>query len=97
MSLTFDWNPDKNEALKQRHGVGFEDVVIAFQEGRLLADMEHPGQDRYAHQRMAVVMIEAYAYAVPYVLDGETRFLKTLFPSRKLHKQYVSNSNDHDQ
>lgn len=97
MKQIFDWNPDKNEELKQRHGIGFEDVVIAFQESRLLADVENPSQNRYAHQRMAVVMIEDYAYAVPYVLDGETRFLKTLFPSRKLHKQYVSNPNDHDQ
>lgn len=97
MSLVFDWNPEKNAALQQRRGVGFEDVVIAFQEGRLLADIEHPSPDRYAHQRMAVVLIEDYAYAVPYLLDGETRFLKTLFPSRKLHKHYVSNPDDHDQ
>lgn len=95
MSEKFDWNPEKSAALKARHGVSFEDVVIAFQEGRLLADMDHPG-DSYAHQRLAVVRIEDYAYAVPYVIDGETRFLKTLFPSRKLHKRYVNNQNDND-
>ena len=89
MDLVFSWNPEKNAALRQRHGIGFEDVVIAFQENGLLADMEHPNRDRYEHQRLAVVLIENYAFAVPYVMDGETRFLKTLFPSRKLHKQYV--------
>ncbi len=95
MTDPFDWNEDKNASLKARHGVSFDDVVIAFQEGRLLADIDHSGED-YAHQRMAVVEIEGYAYAVPYMTDGETRFLKTLFPSRKLQKRYLADPDDHD-
>ena len=95
MADPFDWNPEKSVALKARHGVSFEDVVIAFQEGRLPTDMEHPG-DSYTHQRLAVVEIENYAYAVPYLMDGKTRFLKTLFPSRKLQKRYLSSTNDND-
>ena len=96
MNIIFDWSASKNETLKLRHGVGFEDVVVAFQEQRMLADTEHPNQDQSPHQRLAVVMINEYAYAVPYVMDGETRFLKTLFPSRKLQKQFVSNPHDHE-
>ena len=86
MTEPFKWNPQKNELLKARHGVGFEDVIIAFQEERLLADMPHPSK-AYPHQHLAVVLIDDYAYAVPYVVKAESRFLKTLFPSRKLNKQ----------
>lgn len=95
MSEKFDWNPEKSAALKARHGVSFEDVVIAFQDGRLLADTEHPGE-AYAHQRLAVVEIDGYAYAAPYVIDGDIRFFKTLYPSRKLQKRFLSHPNDHD-
>lgn len=96
MEPIFDWNSAKNHQLKQRYGLGFADVVIAFQERRLLADIPHPNQAEYPHQRLAVVNIENYAYAVPYVLDGKTRFLKTLFPSRKLQQQYLSDSPNND-
>lgn len=95
MAEKFDWNPEKSASLMARHGVSFEDVVIAFQDGRLLADTAHPGE-AFAHQRMAVVQINDYAYAVPYVMDGDVRFLKTLYPSRKLQRSYLSKSNDHD-
>lgn len=95
MAEKFDWNPEKSASLLARHGVSFEDVVIAFQDGRLLADTDHPGEV-FAHQRIAVVRINDYAYAVPYVMDGNVRFLKTLYPSRKLQKSYLSNPDDND-
>ena len=95
MAEIFDWNVQKNQTLKIRHGVSFEEVVIAFQEKRLLADMRHPS-DQYAHQRLAVVLIEDYTYAVPYIQKGSTRFLKSIYPSRKLHKQYAPNLSGHD-
>lgn len=93
MADKFDWDPEKSAVLQARHGVSFEDVLIAFLEGRLLADMDHPS-DTYAHQRLAVVLIDGYAYAVPYVVDGDIRFLKTLFPSRKLQKRFVGDPNE---
>jgi hypothetical protein len=45
--------------------------------------IEHPNQDEHPGQKMAVVMIDDYAYLVPYVYDGDDIFLKTLIPSRK--------------
>ena len=67
--------------------MNFEDVVIALQSGNLLADVPHPS-DAYEHQRLLVVWMDAYTFAVPYVRKDETQFLKTLFPSRKLHRQF---------
>jgi len=37
-----------------------------------------------------VMRIDGYTWAVPFVIedDGQTLFLKTAYPSRKLHSQY---------
>jgi len=56
--------------------------------GDILDVIEHPNQNVYPCQKMAVVMIDDYAYLVPYVHDGDEIFLKTLIPSRKATNKY---------
>jgi len=53
---------------------------------------EHPNQERYPGQRILVVVVEGYAYLVPFVESKEEIFLKTIIPSRKAMKQYVGES-----
>lgn len=86
----FDWDKNKNDLLKEKRGVGFEDVQTAMREGKLLDDFENPSKKHYPNQRMLVVEIDNYAYCVPYVEDPEKLFLKTIFPSRKATKKYIS-------
>ena len=38
---------------------------------------------------MLVVKIKGYAYLVPFVEDEETKFLKTIIPSRKATREYL--------
>ena len=85
----FDWDKEKNALLKELREVCFEDVQTAFEEGRLLDDLEHPNKKRYPNQRILVVEIENYAFYVPYVAGEEKVFLKTIFPSRKATKKYL--------
>lgn len=73
-----------------RH-ISFEKIIEAIEQGFLLDVKPHPDQKRYAHQEMYVVEIEGYAYVVPFVQDENTVFLKTIFPSRKANKKYLSN------
>ena len=40
-------------------------------------------------QRVYIINIENYAYAVPFEDKGEERFLKTIFPSRKYTQMYL--------
>ena len=82
------WNEEKNQKLRAGRGVGFEDVVQAMENGRILADFEHPQSGRRANQRVLVVEILGYACAVPYVEDTGTVFFKTLYHSRAYQKQY---------
>lgn len=84
----FTWNQEKNQWLKENRGVCFEQVVILLERGAVLEIIEHPNQDRYPGQKIAIVKINDYAYLVPYVQEGEEIFLKTIIPSRKATIQY---------
>lgn len=87
--MEIDWNPGKNVELKQRHGIGFEDVLLAITDGRLLENRSHPNLGRDGHQRQLIVEIDDYAWVVPYVQEGTRLFLKTIYPSRKAKKRYL--------
>ena len=86
----FDWNDRKNELLKTERNVSFEEVILALEEGRLLAILEHPNQKKYPFQQIYIVEIEHYAWIVPFVETDETLFLKTIIPSRKMTKIYLT-------
>ena len=88
----YAWNAEKNESLKKERGISFEDVVFHIGAGDVMDLFEHPNQDRYAGQRILVVVVEDYAYLVPFVESEEEIFLKTIIPSRKTTKQYVGDS-----
>ncbi len=85
----FDWNEIKNTYLKADRGIGFEDIQAAIEEGKILADLEHPLKSRYPNQRVLIVEFGDYVYIVPYVEDGTKIFLKTIYPSRKMTKKYL--------
>jgi uncharacterized DUF497 family protein len=91
---TFAWNSAKNELLKKERGVSFEEVVLNIQLGFEVDVFEHPNQDRYPDQRISVVLIEGYAYLIPYVEDDDEIFLKTIIPSRKATKLYIGDNDD---
>ena len=85
----FRWDNEKNELLKKNRGVCFEQIVLLMERAEVLDTIEHPNQERYPGQKIAVVMIDTYAYLVPYVENNEEIFLKTIIPSRKATNKYV--------
>jgi uncharacterized DUF497 family protein len=87
-----NWNPEKNEFLKQKRGIGFEDIVVAILEKRILDIVQHP-QEKRPGQKYLIVEIDDYAYVVPFVETEEERFFKTVFPSRKYTKIYLRKQN----
>lgn len=89
MEPSIEWSLEKNAELKERHGFGFERVLVVISEGGLLDERAHPNGERYAHQRQFVVAIDGYAWVVPFVTNGESIFFKTLFPSRKATRDYL--------
>jgi uncharacterized DUF497 family protein len=85
----FCWDNEKNELLKKNRGVCFEQVVLIMERREVLDTIEHPNQERYPGQKIAVVMIDSYAYLVPYDENNEEVFLKTIIPSRKATNKYM--------
>lgn len=91
MKYKFDYSEEKNQVLKQTRGVGFEDIIQAIESGNLIDDKKNPNQEKHPGQRLFIVKMGAYMYGVPYIIDKEREvfFLKTLYPSRKITKQYL--------
>ena len=90
MAFSIKFNEEKNQLLKATRNISFEDILKALQEKRLLADIIQPSQ-KHPHQRLYVVEIKGYAYAVPYVsnIQKQEIFLKTIYPSRTLTGIYL--------
>jgi len=84
-----DWNEGKNKKLKNERGIGFEDVLLAIQEDRLIKTLAHLNKKKYPNQKIMVIELNSYAYVVLFVEDKEKMFLKTIFPSRKYTKKYL--------
>jgi len=87
---TFPWNEEKNARLKSARGVSFEEVVIHLAAGDILDIIEHPNSKRYGGQRIFIVKMNNYAWLVPFVESEKEIFLKTIIPSRKATKKYLS-------
>ncbi|MBI4035746.1 toxin [Candidatus Daviesbacteria bacterium] len=85
-----EFSEEKNLLLKETRGVGLEDVVTAVEEKQILGDIQHNSK-KYPHQRILVIKIKDYIYAVPYVIDKKRKviFLKTAYPSRVLTDKYL--------
>ncbi len=90
MAFNIQFSEEKNLLLKATRGIGFEDILEAIEAGNLMADIIHTNKKR-TNQRLYVVKIKKYAYAVPYVIDHHKKeiFLKTAYPSRTLTKKYI--------
>ena len=90
MAFKIKFNEEKNELLKATRDVSFEDVQDAIEKDKLFSDIAHPS-NKHPHQRLYVVEIKKYIYAVPYVISTEKKeiFLKTIYPSRVLTKKYM--------
>jgi uncharacterized DUF497 family protein len=86
--VQFDWNNEKNEWLKAERGVCFEQVILILEQEGYLDIIDHPNQEEYLGQEIAIVRIEDYAYLVPFMREGDTIFLKTIIPSRKATSKY---------
>ena len=83
------WNKDKNKTLKEERGICFEDIVLRINTGHVLGIVDHPNQEKYPNQMIMIINVDGYAYMVPFILQKEGIFLKTIIPSRKYTKKYL--------
>lgn len=87
-SKIYNWSPEKNELLLRERGMTFERIVFEIANGNELAVLEHPNQNSYPGQKISMVQVDDYVYAVPYIENDSEIFLKTIIPSRKATRQF---------
>jgi len=90
MSKYFDWDEKKNRVLKKKRNISFEEIVLSIANGQLLDILEHPDKEKYPGQKLLIVKMRNYAFVVPYVENEEAYFLKTIYPSRKATRTYIT-------
>ena len=86
----FRWPSEKNELLKQERGISFEEITVAVEAGGLLDVVPHPKPSKYPRQKIMIVAVAGYAYLVPFVEEDDHFFLKTIIPSRKATRDFVT-------
>jgi len=75
------WDIFKSDKLKRERGASFEEILQA----KLLVIKAHTAR---AHQNILLFEHKNYIWVVPYVVNKNEIFLKTLFPSRKYTKMW---------
>ena len=90
----FRWGPEKGEQLMLERGVSFEHMVVAIEAGGLLDILAHRDPNKYPSQKVLVVECNGYAYLVPFVEQEDHFFLKTVIPSRKATRDYLTQGED---
>ena len=88
MDKTFDWSSEKNKVLIKERDISFESAIAAIESGNLLEIVK--GKGGFGHQQQFIVLIRHYVYVVPFVEDETKVFLKTIIPSRKMTRRYLS-------
>ena len=86
--MRYEWNPEKNEWLKKERHISFEQIVFHLGQGDIWKVAAHPDQKAYPGQKIYFVIVEGYIHLVPYVVEDEYVFLKTIIPSRKATRDY---------
>ena len=90
MEHYFDFSSDKNVQLLNERGVCFEHIISLINEKKTVDIINHPNQSKYPGQKIYIVDVDGYCYLVPYVVEDNKIFLKTIIPSRKATKKYLS-------
>jgi len=80
------WDENKDLRLKIERNVSFEVISELILTNQYLDILEHPTKPS---QKIFVIEVNDYVYAVPFIIDENSNIvLKTIYPSRKLHKKY---------
>ena len=88
MNKVFDWDNEKNKKLIKERKISFEAIVSLIEGGNIISTVT--GKGKYAHQKQFIVEMNRYIYVVPFVEDDQKVFLKTIIPSRRLTKKFLS-------
>lgn len=88
MGKVYEWDNAKNQKLLKERGISFEAIVAYIEAGAVVAVV--PGRGEFRHQKQFLIAVNSYIHIVPFVEEESRVFLKTIIPSRKMTKRYLS-------
>ena len=68
-------------------------IIFLISDGCLLEIIKNPGM-KYQNQFMFVIKFDNYIYLVPFVINKNEIFLKTIIPGRKATEKYIGGKNN---
>ncbi len=86
--MKYEWNSNKNEWLKINRHISFEQIIFHLGRGDVWRISAHPNPEKYPGQKLYFVIVDGYIYIVPYIVEQDYIFLKTIIPSRKATRDY---------
>lgn len=89
LAKEFSWDEEKNTLLKKERGISFEMIKECLDQKGFLDVIDNSNTKKYPGQKIMLVEIGNYVYAIPFVETKNKIFLKTIFPSRKYTKKYL--------
>jgi uncharacterized DUF497 family protein len=82
IQMTFIWKPEKNEWLKQKRLISFEEVLEALVDGGFQDVLEYRGKKRvHQGQKILIILINGTLWKVPHTIENEFIFLRTAYPA----------------
>jgi uncharacterized DUF497 family protein len=84
----YAFDPEKNAWLIRERGISFEQIIALIEGGKLIRVLEHRDPQKYPDQLLYEVDVDGYIHVVPVVRQGQSLFLKTIYPSRKATRKY---------
>jgi len=95
--MKYEWDSQKNEWLKKERNISFEQVMFHLSQGDVWKIADHPDQNKYPGQKIYFVIIDNYIYLIPFIENMNEIFLKTIIPSRKATRDYLTEIEERDE
>ena len=95
--MRYEWDPQKNNWLKEERKISFEQVIFHLSRGDVWKIADHPDQKNYPGQKIYFVIVNGYICLVPHIIEKEYIFLKTVIPSRKATKMFKEQTEGKDE
>lgn len=81
------FSEEKDKLLRAKRKIGFLEIVEAIENNQVLKSINNPNKKKFPKQKIMLINIKNYIYAVPYIEGENEVFLKTIYPSRKYTKK----------
>ena len=85
----FEFDAAKSAWLRKQRGIGFEEIIVLIEAGKLLFSTEHHNKLKHGEQGIYEIDVENYIWLVPYIKKEHNIRLITCYPSRKATKKWL--------